>query len=107
MTKRKLPSDPEFLLKFMDDIDSDGSDDDFDGYVDDDEQEMDVSDTYIHELGGVYMEVARGAGGSMEVPQVGGCYDVSGSGLDSAALEVAQVHGCNDVSGGGLVVQLR
>ena len=30
MTKRKLPSDPEFLLKFMDDIDSDGSDDDFD-----------------------------------------------------------------------------
>eukprot|EP00731_Ephydatia_muelleri_P014240 Em0007g1550a len=102
MTKRKLPSDPEFLLKFMDDIDSDGSDDDFDGYVDDDEQEMDVSDTYIHELGGVYMEVARGAGGSMEVPQVGGCYDVSGSGLDSAALEVAQVHGCNDVSGGGL-----
>ncbi|KAL5510065.1 hypothetical protein EMCRGX_G005538 [Ephydatia muelleri] len=102
MTKRILPSDPEFLLKFMDDIDSDGSDDDFDGYVDDDEQEMDVSDTYIHELGGVYMEVARGADGSMEVPQVGGCYDVSGSGLDSAALEVAQVHGCNDVSGGGL-----
>ena len=69
----------------MDDIDSDGSDDDFDGYVDDDEQEMDVSDTYIHELGGVYMEVARGAGGSMEVPQVGGCNDVSGGGLDSAA----------------------
>ena len=32
---RSLPSDPEFLLQFMEDIDSDCSDDDFDGYVDD------------------------------------------------------------------------
>ena len=32
---RSLSSDPEFLLKFMEDIDSDCSDDDFDGYVDD------------------------------------------------------------------------
>ena len=32
---RSLPLDPEFLLQFMEDIDSDCSDDDFDGYVDD------------------------------------------------------------------------
>ena len=31
---RSLPSDPEFLLQFMEVIDSDCSDDDFDGYVD-------------------------------------------------------------------------
>ena len=30
-----LPSDPEFLLQYMEDIDSDCSDDEFDGYVDD------------------------------------------------------------------------
>ena len=33
---RSLPSDPEFLLQYMEDIDSDCSDDEFDGYVDDD-----------------------------------------------------------------------
>ena len=32
---RTLPSDPEFLLQYMEDIDSDCSDDEFDGYVDD------------------------------------------------------------------------
>ena len=31
---RRLPSDPEFLLEYMDGIPSDDSDDDFDGYVD-------------------------------------------------------------------------
>ena len=46
MTKRKLPSDPEFLLKYIDDIDSDCSDDEFKGYVDEDEEAMDVSDEY-------------------------------------------------------------
>ena len=30
---RSLPLDPEFLLQFMEDIDSDYSDDDFDGYM--------------------------------------------------------------------------
>ena len=33
---RSLPSDPEFLLQYMEDIDSDCSDDEFNGYVDDD-----------------------------------------------------------------------
>ncbi|KAL5459781.1 hypothetical protein EMCRGX_G033154 [Ephydatia muelleri] len=31
----RLPSYPEFLLQFMEDIDSDLSNDDFDGYIDD------------------------------------------------------------------------
>ena len=31
---RTLPSDPEFLLQYMEDIDSDCSDDEFDGYID-------------------------------------------------------------------------
>ena len=30
----RLPSDPEALLNFMDDIDTDASDSDFDGYID-------------------------------------------------------------------------
>ena len=32
--RRSLPSDPEFLLQFMEDVDNDCSDDDFDGCVD-------------------------------------------------------------------------
>ncbi|KAL5510009.1 hypothetical protein EMCRGX_G005473 [Ephydatia muelleri] len=31
--KKTLPSDPEFLLQYLDDMDSDFSDEDFDGYV--------------------------------------------------------------------------
>ena len=40
MTKRKLPSEPKFLLKYTDDMDSDCSDDEFKGYVDEDEEAM-------------------------------------------------------------------
>ena len=32
-----LPSDPEYLLQYMDDLDSDSSGEEFDGYIDDDD----------------------------------------------------------------------
>ena len=35
--QKSLPSDPEQLLQFMDDLDSDFSDDDFEGYIDEEE----------------------------------------------------------------------
>eukprot|EP00731_Ephydatia_muelleri_P012876 Em0007g186a len=86
MTKRKLPSDPEFLLKYMDDIDSDFSDDEFQGYVDEDEEAMDVSEAYIHELGGACVEMAGGIGAGVDDTYIHG-----------ACMEVV---GCNDVTGG-------
>ena len=36
-TTKTLPSDPEFLLQYMDDIGSDYSDEGFDGYVEENE----------------------------------------------------------------------
>jgi len=33
-----LPSDPKYLLQYMDDLDSDSSDEEFDGYIEDDEE---------------------------------------------------------------------
>ena len=35
-----LSSDPEQLLQIIDDLESDYSDDDFDGYIDDDDEEI-------------------------------------------------------------------
>ena len=35
-----LPSDPQLLLKLIDEIDSDESDDGWDGYVDEDDEEL-------------------------------------------------------------------
>lgn len=87
--KRKLPSDPEYLLKYMDDIDSDCSDEEFEGYVDDDEDAMDVSDTYVHELGGACVEMARVIG-----------TNVDDSYIHGSAGACMDVGGCNDVTGG-------
>ncbi|KAL5510116.1 hypothetical protein EMCRGX_G005605 [Ephydatia muelleri] len=36
-SRRHLPSDPEFLLEYMENIESDISDDEFDGYIDEEE----------------------------------------------------------------------
>ena len=44
---QRLPSNPEFLLQFMKDIDSDLSDDDFDGYIDDNEVDESVRDEEV------------------------------------------------------------
>ena len=45
---KKLPSNPDFLLKLLDDLPSDGSDDDFDGYVtdSDDQDDQQVQDVF-------------------------------------------------------------
>ena len=39
MASFQLPTEPEALLNFMDDIDTDESDSDFDGYIDSDDEE--------------------------------------------------------------------
>ena len=39
MASFRLPSDPEALLNFIDDIDTDESDSDFEGYVDSEDEE--------------------------------------------------------------------
>ena len=36
---KTVPSDPDFLLKLMDDLPSDDSDDDFDGYLTEEEED--------------------------------------------------------------------
>ena len=36
---KTVPSDPEFLLKLMDELPSDESDDEFDGYLTEEEEE--------------------------------------------------------------------
>ena len=41
---RKLPSDAQYLLEYMDTVPSDSSDDDFDGYLSD-EQGADIDDS--------------------------------------------------------------
>ena len=41
--KKTLPSDPEFLLQYLDDMDSDFSDEDFDGYVEENNEGCEVS----------------------------------------------------------------
>ena len=46
-----LSSDPEQLLQIIDDLESDYSDDDFDGYVDDDDEEIQERMTRVGEIG--------------------------------------------------------
>lgn len=54
---RKLPSDPELLLQYMDEIDSDYSDDEFDGFVDENESENEMTEEgVVGAEGGVMVE---------------------------------------------------
>ena len=39
-----LPSDPEKLLQIFDDLESDSSDDEFDGHIDNDDEEIQEND---------------------------------------------------------------
>ena len=62
-----LSSDPEQLLQVMDDLESDYSDDDFDGYVDDDDDDDEIQErmTRACEIGGGLGDDWR-TGGEME-----------------------------------------
>ena len=46
-----LPSDPEKLLQIFDDLESDYSDDEFDGYIDNDDEEIQERMTRVGEIG--------------------------------------------------------
>ena len=57
-----LPSDPKYLLQYMDDLDSDSSDEEFDGYIEDDEETIRRRDEDLHcgnEVNGVSDEQDR------------------------------------------------
>ena len=43
-----LPSDPKYLLQYMDDLDSDSSNQEFDGYIEDDEETIKRCDEDLH-----------------------------------------------------------
>ena len=60
-----LSSDPEQLLQIIDDLESDYSDDDFDGYIDDDDEEIQERMTRIGEIGSG-LGTDWGAGDEME-----------------------------------------
>ena len=47
----KLPSDPEFLLQYMEDMDSDLSDDEFDGYVEEQGNDVCVDEVTTTDVG--------------------------------------------------------
>ena len=47
----KLPSDPEFLLQYLEDMDSDLSDDDFDGYVEEQGNDVCVDEVTTTDVG--------------------------------------------------------
>ena len=58
-----LPSDPKYLLQYMDDLDSDSSDEEFDGYIEDDEETIRRRDEDLHcgnEVNGVRDEQMTG-----------------------------------------------
>ena len=58
-------SDPEQLLQIIDDLESDYSDDDFDGYIDDDDEEIQERMTRVGEIGSS-LGTDWGAGDGME-----------------------------------------
>ena len=60
-----LSSDPEQLLQIIDDLESDYSDDDFDGYIDDDDEEIQERMTRVGEIGSG-LGTDWGAGDGME-----------------------------------------
>eukprot|EP00731_Ephydatia_muelleri_P039227 Em1239g1a len=95
-SRRHLPSDPEFLLEYMENIESDISDDEFDGYIDEEEgvcgggisnndREGVCSDVFEEELGsgndteGVCSDVFEELGCGNETEGV--CSDVFGEEL--------------------------
>ena len=47
-SSRDIPSDPEFILNYFDNLPSDESDSDFDGYVDDSASDDEESPTDHH-----------------------------------------------------------
>ena len=60
-----LSSDPEQLLQIINDLESDYSDDDFDGYIDDDDEEIQERMTRVGEIGSG-LGTDWGAGDGME-----------------------------------------
>ena len=77
MAARYISSDPDFLLSMLDDVDSDGSDSEFDGYMDDGEDESDESESDSSDDGG--------SGGDGGIPD----FDASSSGVavDTTGME--------------------
>jgi len=58
-----LSSDPKYLLQYMDDLDSDSSNQEFDGYIEDDEETIRRCDDNLHcgnEVNGVRDEQMTG-----------------------------------------------
>ena len=62
-----LSSDPEQLLQIIDDLESDYSDDDFNGYIDDDDDDEEIQErmTRVGEIGSS-LGTDWGAGDGME-----------------------------------------
>ncbi|KAL5467115.1 hypothetical protein EMCRGX_G031300 [Ephydatia muelleri] len=85
-SRRHLPSDPEFLLEYMENIESDISDDEFDGYIDEEE--------------GVC------GGGISNNDREGVCSDVfeeelgSGNDTEGVCSDVFEEHGCGNETEG-------
>ena len=83
-----LPSDPQHLLQFMDDLDSDFSDDHFEGYIDEDE--------WLEEAMRRRIDVQQGDGdGRNSAASVSSCRD-EGNGM---ANEMADVESDSDGDG--------
>lgn len=71
--KKTLPSDPEFLLQYLDDMDSDFSDEDFDGYVEENNEGCEVSgnDTCLPDVGVIISgQTQAGETEAMEVEEM-------------------------------------
>ena len=77
-----LPSDPEKLLQIFDDLESDYSDDEFDGYIDNDDEEIQERMTRVGEIGS-YLEDGERGEGREDLVNVSGGNAVGGSSEDA------------------------
>ena len=77
-----LPSDPEKLLQIFDDLESDYSDDECDGYIDNDDEEIQERMTRVGEVGSG-LENGETGEGSEDLVNVSGGSAVGGSSEDA------------------------
>ena len=103
-----LSSDPEQLLQIIDDLESDYSDDDFDGYIDDDDEEIQKRMTRVGEIGsrlGTDWGAGEGMEGLVSVSRgnaIGGSSDDDGNASIGMEVEFRD-HGSESGSDSGSV----